>query len=159
MTGHSYFNYDQMTIFEVEVHSDELELLKGVADEYDWGTIEEEVEPLFKEAARDFRNRNRNFVCPRKKDEEEKDLQEAFPFLDEIEPTAFTAGRISTNRNPKGAGRKGQDFISYLKAFELSPVIRVEQNSEAIAGALASNPAFYVACGFISSCCKDFEGF
>jgi len=46
MAGYSYFNYDQMTIFDVAVHSDELELLKGAADEYDWGAIEAEVEPL-----------------------------------------------------------------------------------------------------------------
>lgn len=45
-------------------------------------------------------------------------------------------------------GRRGQDFISYLKAFLLAPVLRVEQNSEAIAAAIAGNPAFYVACGF-----------
>ena len=55
-----------------------------------------------------------------------------------------------SSRNPKGAGRKGQDFISYLKAFELAPVLRVEQNSEAIAAEIAGNPAFYVACGFTS---------
>ena len=52
------------------------------------------------------------------------------------------------NRNPKRAGRNGQEFISYLKAFLLAPVLRVEQNSEAIAAAVAENPAFYVACGF-----------
>lgn len=52
------------------------------------------------------------------------------------------------NRNPNGSGRKGQDFISYLKAFLLAPVQRVEQNSEAIAAAIAGNPAFYVVCGF-----------
>jgi len=48
MVGYSYFNYDQMTIFEVEVHSAQLELLKDAADEYDWQKIESEVEPLFK---------------------------------------------------------------------------------------------------------------
>ena len=78
MAGYSYFNYDQMTIFDIEVHSDELELLKNVADEYDWERIECEVEPLFKKAAKDFQNRKRTFVCPHK-DEEEKDLQETFP--------------------------------------------------------------------------------
>jgi len=36
------------------------------------------------------------------------------------------------------------------ETFELAPVIRVEQNSEAIAAAIAGNPAFYVACGFTS---------
>jgi len=54
----------------------------------------------------------------------------------------------ASDRNPNGAGRSGQDFISYLKAFLLAPVLRVEQNSEAIAAAIAGNPAFYVACGF-----------
>ena len=53
-------------------------------------------------------------------------------------------------RNPKGAGRKGQSFISYLKVFLLAPVLRVEQNSEAIAAEIAGNPAFYVACEFTS---------
>ncbi len=40
--------------------------------------------------------------------------------------------------------RRGQDFISYLKAFLMAPVLRVEQNSEAIAAVIAGNPAFYV---------------
>jgi hypothetical protein len=55
-----------------------------------------------------------------------------------------------SSRNPKGAGRKGQSFISYLKAFLLATVLRVEQNSEAIAAGIAGNPAFYVACEFTS---------
>ena len=144
MAGYSYFNYNQMTLLEVEVHSEELGLLKQASDEYDWDAIKTEVEPLFKEAALDFRNRKRSSVCPRK-NESETSLQETFPFLDEIEET----DKVSSG-NPKGAGRKGQSFISYLKAFELAPVIRVEQNSEAIAAAIAGNPAFYVACEFTS---------
>jgi len=71
--------------------------LKQAADEYelplrpsaslrDWEGIRAEVEPLFKEAAIDFRNRKRSSVCPRK-DESEASLQETFPFLDEIEET------------------------------------------------------------------------
>ncbi len=144
MAGYSYFNYDQMTLLEVEVHSEQLELLKNAADEYDWKAIESAVESLFKEAAFDFRHRKRSSACPHK-DESEVSLQEAFPFLDEVEET----DKVSS-RNLKGAGRKGQDFISYLKAFELAPVLRVEQNSEAIAGAIAGNPAFYVACEFTS---------
>ena len=40
MVGYSYFNYNQMTLLEVEVHSDQLELLKNAADEYDWNRIE-----------------------------------------------------------------------------------------------------------------------
>ena len=145
MAGYSYFNYDQMTIFEVEVHSEQLELLKNAADEYDWEAIRAEVEPLFKEAAIDFRQRKRQSACPHKQQAEE-DLQETFPFLDDMESSDIT----KSNKNPKGAGRKGQDFISYLKAFELAPVLRVEQNSEEIAAEIAGNPAFYVACGFTS---------
>ncbi len=145
MAGYSYFNYDQMTLLEVEVHSDELELLKQAADEYDWGTIKSEIEPKFKEAASDFRNKKVQSVCPHKQ-QAEKDLQETFPFFDEMEEIEVT----SSSRNSKGAGRKGQSFISYLKAFELAPVIRAEQNSEAIAAVIAGNPAFYVACEFTS---------
>jgi hypothetical protein len=145
MAGYSYFHYDQMTLLEVEVHSEQLELLKNAADEYDWNRIESEIKPLFKEAALDFRNKRRQMACPHKQQAEE-DLQETFPFLDEIEETDV----ISNSRNSRGAGRKGQDFISYLKAFELAPVLRVEQNSEAIAAEIAGNPAFYVACSFTS---------
>ncbi len=145
MAGYSYFNYDQMTLLEVEVHSEQLELLTNAADEYHWKAIESEVEPLFKEAAFDFRNKKRSSACPHK-DESEISLQEAFPFLDEMEEVENHNGV----RNPKGAGRKGQSFISYLKAFLLAPVLRVEQNSEAIAAEIAGNPAFYVACEFTS---------
>jgi len=60
-------------------------------------------------------------------------LQETFPFLDEIEETDKVP-----SRNPKGAG--------ILSAFELAPVLRVEQNSEAIAAEIAGKKAFYVAC-------------
>jgi hypothetical protein len=143
MVGYSYFDYDQMTLLGIEVHSDELELLQQAEEEYDWEAIETEIEPKFREAAIDFRDGKHSFVCPCK-DELDKDLQESFPFLDEMPETEVTG----MNRNPKGAGRKGQNFISYLKAFLLAPVLRVEQNSEAIAAAIAGNPAFYVACGF-----------
>ena len=128
MAGYSYFNYDQMTLLEIEVHSDELELLQKAADEYAWEAIETELEPKFKKAAMDFRDQNHSFVCPRK-DELDEDLQESFSFLAEMAETKVTG----MNRNPNGAGRNGQDFISYLKAFQLAPVLRVEQNSESIA--------------------------
>ena len=111
---------------------------------YDWKAMEKEVEPKFREAALDFRDQKHSFACPRK-DELDEDLQETFPFLDEMAETEVAAW---DNRNPNGAGRKGQYFISYLKALLLAPVLRVEQNSEAIAAAIAGNPAFYVACGF-----------
>ena len=116
---------------------------RRTADTYDWGIIETEVEPRFKESAFDFRHQNHTFSCPRK-DEVDRDFQESFPFLDEMAETEVAA----SDRNPKRAGRKGQDFLSYLKAFLLAPVLRVEQNSEAIAAAISGNPAFYVACGF-----------
>jgi len=39
MAGYSYFDYDQMTLLGIEVHSDELELLQKAAEEYDWKAI------------------------------------------------------------------------------------------------------------------------
>ena len=143
MVGYSYFDYDQMTLLGIEVHSDELELLQQAADTYDWKAMETELEPKFRKATMDFRDGKHSFACSRK-DELDEDLQESFPFLDEMAKTEV----ICTNRNPRGAGRRGQDFISYLKAFLLAPVLRAEQNSEAIAAVIAVNPAFYVACGF-----------
>ncbi len=117
-----------MTLLGIEVHSDELELLQQAADMYDWEIMETEVEPKFKEAALNFRDGKHSFACPRK-DELDEDLQESFPFLDEMAETE----EVASDRNPKGAGRRGQDFISYLKAFLLAPVLRAEQNSESIA--------------------------
>ena len=32
VVGYSYFDYDQMTLLEIEVHRDELELLQQAAD-------------------------------------------------------------------------------------------------------------------------------
>ena len=143
MVGYSYFDYDQMTLLGIEVHSDELELLQKAAEEYDWEAIETEIEPKFREAAVDFRDQKHSFECPRK-DELDEGLQESFPFLDEMAENEVMA----FDRNLKGAGRRGQDFISYLKAFLLAPVLRVEQNSAAIAAAIAGNPALYVSCEF-----------
>ena len=119
MSGYSYFNYDQMTLLEVEVHSDDLELLHQAADEYDWKIIQTEVEPKFKQAALDFRHKKRAAVCPHK-EESEADLQETFPFLATTEATDKVK-----RENPKGAGRKGQQFFSYFKAFLLGPVLHV----------------------------------
>ena len=144
MSGYSYFHYDQMTLLDVEVHSDELDLLHQTSDEYDWEAIRDEVEPRFRQATLDFREQQRSFVCPHQQ-ESESALQESFAFLEELEVRETSDCSV---RNPKGAGRKGQEFLSYLKAFVLAPVLRVEQNCEAIAAALAGNPAFYVACGF-----------
>lgn len=48
MAGYSYFDYDQMTLLGIEVHSDELELLQQA--------MEKEVEPKFRKAAVDFRD-------------------------------------------------------------------------------------------------------
>jgi hypothetical protein len=35
MAGYSYFDYDQMTLLGIEVHSGELELLRQTAEQYD----------------------------------------------------------------------------------------------------------------------------
>jgi len=40
MAGYSYFDYNQMTLLEIKVHSDELETLQQVVDTYDWKTAD-----------------------------------------------------------------------------------------------------------------------
>ena len=55
----------------------------------------------------DFRDQKHSFECPRN-DELYQDLQESFPFLDEMAETEVTG----MNRNPKEAGRNVQEFIS-----------------------------------------------
>ena len=117
MAGYSYFDYDQMTLLRIEVHSDELELLNQAAEEYDWKIIERAIESKFRKAALDFRDCDHSFACPRM-DELDEDLQENFPFLDEMAETEVAA----TDRNPNGAGRKGQDFISKLFYQKLIPL-------------------------------------
>jgi hypothetical protein len=79
MSGYSDFNYDQMTLLKVEVHSDELELLQQLADVYDWKTIQTEVEPQFKEAAFDFRPQRPSDVCPHQ-EQARKGLTRDFSF-------------------------------------------------------------------------------
>ena len=127
MAGYSYFDYDQMTLLGIEVHSDELELLQQAADMYVWETIKTEVEPKFKEAALDFRDQGHSFVCPRK-DELEEDLQETFPFLDEMAETEVAASGlenyISVGRasRPTGQARRlfhqSAKFCSYRQNLE-----------------------------------------
>ncbi len=95
MAGYSYFDYDQMTLLGIEVHSGELELLQQTAEEYDWEAIEAEVEPKFREAAVDFRDQKHSSKCPRK-DELDEDLQESFSFLDEMSETE----EVASDRNP-----------------------------------------------------------
>jgi len=86
MAGYSYFDYDQMILLGIEVHSGELELLQQVVDTYDWKSMEKEVEPKFREFALDFRDQKHSFVCARK-DELDEDLQESFPFQTDSLPS------------------------------------------------------------------------
>lgn len=98
MAGYSYFDYNQMTLLEIKVHSDELELLQQVVDTYDWKSMEKEVEPKLRESALDFRDQKHSFVCTCK-DELDEDLQESFPFLNEMAEAEMAA----SDRNPNGA--------------------------------------------------------
>ena len=103
MAGYSYFDYDQMTLLGIEVRSDELELLQKAAEEYDWETIERDIEPKFRESAVDFRDQERSFECPRN-DELDEDLQESFPFLDEMAETEVWR-QIGIQREQAGRDR------------------------------------------------------
>ncbi len=62
MAGYSYFDYDQMTLLGIEVHSNELELLNQAADTYDWETIETAVEPKIQESCCGF-PRSETLLC------------------------------------------------------------------------------------------------
>jgi hypothetical protein len=60
-----------MTIFEIEAHRQQLELLTNAADEYHWNRIKSEVEPRFKEASLDFHHQKGPIGCPQKPPAEE----------------------------------------------------------------------------------------
>ena len=137
----SYFNYEPMTIFEIEVHCQQLELLQNAADEYHWNRIKSEVKPRFKETALGLRHQRDPMGWPQKPPTEE-DWQEIFPFWDEIDETTIT----SSNRNPKKAGRKRASFTSDLKVFLLALVLRTEPNPRGHGHReIAGNPAFGAA--------------
>ena len=78
MVGYSYFDYDQMTLLGIEVHSDELELLRQTVDTYDWKAIETEMELKFRKAAIDFRDQNTPLYVRVRMDWIE-DFQQSFP--------------------------------------------------------------------------------
>ena len=82
----------------------------------------QKLNPNSKEAAFDLRPQKPSDVCPHQ-DQPEKDLPETFPFL----ATTAAADKVSNGN---------------LKAFLLAPVLRAEQNCEAISGAITANPAF-----------------
>lgn len=129
----------QQRLFGPQIHSEELKLLFKSATEYDWNTIEQKVEPKFREAALDFhRNRKSSHKCPFKQPTEFLPL-----FGIEVEKS-----QSYTSNNPKGAGRKPQPFIAFIKAFKLAPIIYVEQNCIALRLALLTNTDFFNICGF-----------
>jgi hypothetical protein len=108
-----------------------LELLYKASQSYDWNRIEKELTPKFKQAAEEFhRNSTKPSSCPKKKPSADDSTHNLalFELIDFQCPSPH-----KRSLNPKGAGRKGQPFIAYLRAIELAPILHIEQNMEAIA--------------------------
>ena len=127
-------------------HSEELVLFHKAAQNYHWDRIEREIAPAFKEAAEQFhRQVKQQSSCPHNK-AAEGDGDENLALF-ELSDFRCDSPR-QRSFNPKGAGRKPQPFIAYVKAIELAPMLHIEQNMEAIALHLRVNSDFLSACGF-----------
>jgi len=127
-------------------YSEELELLYKASQSYDWNRIGKELAPKFKQVAEEFhRNSKKPSSCPKKK-ESEDDSTHSLMLFELIDFQCSSPHKKSLN--PKGAGRKGQPFIAYLKAIEFAPILHIEQNMEAIALHLRINSDYLSACGF-----------
>ena len=127
-------------------HCEELELLYKASQSYDWNRIGKELAPKFREAAEEFhRNNKQPSSCPKKK-ESADDPAHSLTLFELIDLQCSSPHKESLN--PKGAGRKGQPFIAYLKAIEFAPILHIEQNMEAIALRLRINFDYLSACGF-----------
>ena len=128
-------------------HSEELELLYKASQSYDWNRIGKELAPKFKEAAEEFHsNSKKRSSCPNK-NRSANDSTKNLTLFELIDFQCPSTQKRSLN--PKGAGRKGQPFIAYLKAIELAPILHIEQNMEAIALHLRINSDYLSACGFL----------
>ena len=126
--------------------SEELELLYEASKRYDWHRIEREIGPKFKEAAEEFhRTKKQPSSCPHKKASEDESDQ-SLSLFELIDFQRSSPQKQSSN--PRGAGRRGQPFIAYVKAIQLAPILHLEQNMEAIALHLRVNFDYLIACGF-----------
>jgi len=138
------YNNWQQDLFQLP-YSEELELLFKASQDYDWHRIEKEIGPRFKEAAERFHREQKPCTsCPHKVESTDDDQNLALFELMDFQ--SYSPER--NNGNPKGAGRKGQPFIAYLKAIELAPILHIEQNMTAIALHLRINSDYLKACGF-----------
>lgn len=138
------YNSWQQDLFQLP-YSEELELLFKASQDYDWHRIEKEIGPRFKEAAERFHREQKPCTsCPHKVESTDDDQNLALFELMDFQ--SYSPER--NNGNPKGAGRKGQPFIAYLKAIELAPILHIEQNMTAIALHLRINSDYLKACGF-----------
>ena len=137
--------YQQLSLYQYPL-SEELELFYNVSQSYDWGRIDREIGPKFKKAAEEFhREKRQKRSCPHK-EESEDTFPQNLTLFDLTDYECKSSEGITLNL--KGAGRKGQPFIAYLKAIELAPILQTEQNMKAIALQLRINSDYLRACGF-----------
>jgi len=111
-----------------------------IAHTFDWSIFKPVEFPYYK-AREGFNKQKGNSSCPKERAKEEEFLLFDMSLLETKEPEG-------TGSNPRGAGRKGEDFFSLLKIFTLAPYYEAEQNAEAIWRRLVQNPDYRLDCGF-----------
>lgn len=106
-----------------------------VIDNYDWG--------LFKDIAHDYYLSLKEFRAK----EEKSSVGENQRQLELFNPSLFPK-REGVDKNPKGAGRKPQNFMPLLKSFICARYMDMEANSRTTCSLLNSNPAFLERVGY-----------
>ena len=136
----------QTSLFEEFLGGAEWTLFSRALQAYDWERLRREIAPVFRDQAAKFHRTPRGGSrCPKgKATAQPAPNPELQALLFDLPPAAPAPaqGRLSN------AGRRGNSFLSYVKAFLLAPLLYIEENCAAIRLALVTNPAFRLACGF-----------
>ncbi len=111
-----------------------------IAHNFDWNMFKPVEFPYYR-AREEFNKQKGNSSCPKERVKEEEVLLFDMSEFETEEPEG-------TNSNPKGAGRKGEDFFQLLKVWTLAPYYEAEQNAEAIWRRVVQNPDYRKDCGF-----------
>ena len=140
------------TSFYPEIHSKSLQMLFQVLKSYNWQKIEDEIVPEFKKKAKKFHSsKHPTSKCLYKKNSKNAMPEKPKKSIAKRILELFNFGKdepFQAVHNPKGAGRKGNPTIAYIKAWLLAPFLYADSNAAEIETLLETNRDFYNACEF-----------
>jgi hypothetical protein len=145
----------QLDFFGNHDMPEEMLVVERAAASYPWSELREALEPRFRQAAVQLHSRGTAGQPADGTGPEGARLFDFTPPRAEPQPVpeySAPGGIVAffRKRNPKGAGRKPQPFLAYLKAFLLAPVLYTEPDCTRLEQTLRTNPYFLSICGFSS---------